>query len=92
MTYVDRVRDALMHELPGIHRELLDACALLVYVKGERITHADFHHAWALWTRKSNPDHIYMLPPDQLPPDVKEMDQQYLDAIRNVAVKQLRST
>jgi hypothetical protein len=89
VTYVDDVRDALLYELPGINHQLLDMCALLVYVKGQHVTHADFHHGWALWTRRSEPSHMYMLPPDQLPPEVEEMDKQYLEAIRSVAVRVL---
>lgn len=84
-TYLDTVRTALDVELPGLHPHLLDMYSLLVYVKGQQVTHEDVHNAWALWTASSNPNHIYMLPFDELPPDVRDLDGPYIDAIRRVA-------
>lgn len=87
MTYIDKIRDDLAHKLPGTSRELLDLYTLVALVKGEDATHEDVHHAWALWTRTREPGHRYMLPFDELSPEVQELDAPYLEAIRAVAAK-----
>lgn len=89
MTYVDDVRTALLYELPGISTQLLDLYTLVALMKGSRVTPEDVHHAWSVWTRQHEPEHIFMLPFDELPPDVLEMDKPYVDAIKAVAAKVL---
>jgi len=83
--------DALRSELgdllptePG-SENLLRFYALLVLTKGSRTTLEDVHHAWALWTVATNPDHPSIVPFDQLTAEVQEEDQPFLEAIHRAA-------
>lgn len=87
MTYVDRVRDDLLRQIPSISKPLLDLYTMLALVKGEQVTYEDIHHAWSVWTRQTEPNHPYMVPFDQLPSEVEELDKPRLDAIKATAAK-----
>lgn len=85
MSYVQRVQNALLAELPTLDRELLRLYALLVLVWGEDTTLADVHDAWAVWRTDTRPDHPSLVPFDELAPEVQELDRPYMDAIHRVA-------
>lgn len=62
---------------------------LLVLVKGEDVTLADVHNAWAMAKSPSEPGHERIVPFDQLSPEVQELSRPYAEAIRDAA-KELR--
>ncbi len=82
-SYVDEVRQSLEEQLPGLaaDKELHDLYALLAFVKGQAVTLEDVHDAWAIWRSRIAPQHRFLIPFNQLAPEVQELDQKYADAI-----------
>lgn len=68
-------------ECPDLYR----AYAVLALAKGDKTTCADVHNAWSAWRIATMPHHDSIIPFDQLRPDVKGLDQPYVDAIHRVA-------
>lgn len=86
MNYAQRTLDALAEKLPDCEPELLRLYALLALVRGAHTSTEDVHDAWALWRTGTDPGHRSIIPFGELTPDVRELDQPYVDAIRNVAL------
>lgn len=82
MSYLDPVRDFLDEQLPGIEPELLDLYTLLAFVKGKDVTREDVHDAWALWRRRTRPDHRSLIPFSELNVAVQELDEKYVQVIK----------
>ncbi|MFF4506282.1 hypothetical protein [Streptomyces sp. NPDC001401] len=59
--------------------------AVLMRAKGEQVTVADVHDAWAAWTEPRNPDHAALVPFDELSPAVQREDEPYVQAIQAAA-------
>jgi hypothetical protein len=59
--------------------------AVLMRAKGEQVTAADVHNAWAAWTETRNPDHAALVPFDELSPATQREDDPYVQAIRAAA-------
>lgn len=91
MSYLDTIRDAMHAELPGLHPDLIDLYALLALTKGEEVTLENVHDAWGLWTRHTRPDHPSLVPFSELEPEVQELDELYVQAIK-AATARTRST
>ena len=59
--------------------------AVLMRAKGEQVTAADVHDAWAAWTEPRNPAHAALVPFDELTPAVQREDEPYVQAIQAAA-------
>jgi len=56
--------------------------AVLVLVKGERVTAADVHNAWSAWMCGEDPGHRSLKPFEELSPEGRAQDEPFADAIR----------
>lgn len=83
--YATEVYQALDRELPGQNAELLRLYSLLVLTEGVNTTLEHVHDAWALWRMFTRPEHVALVPFDQLTPEVQALDQEFVDAIHKVA-------
>lgn len=85
MNYIQEMLDELSETLPGLPDELLDLYALLVAVKGDKVTLKDVHEAWAIWKNRIRPDHKSLIRFDELTPEVQELDRKYANGIVKVS-------
>ena len=65
--------------------------AVLLRCKGEHVTAADVHDAWAAWMAVQNPVHDAIVPFDELPAATQDMDLPYVQAIHAAATIQAES-
>lgn len=79
------VLDAVNARLPDLDPLLAAMYAALTVVKADRVTSRDVHDVWALWQVISAPDHPYLVPFDELEPDVQLLDAPFRDALVAVA-------
>jgi hypothetical protein len=56
--------------------------AVLMRAKGEAVTAADVHDAWAAWIESTQGEHGSLVPFESLDPDVQDEDLPYVEAIR----------
>ena len=90
MSYVDELAEAIRHTVPGRlipagdTDTLFRIYAVLAMAKGEHVVLEDVHDAWSAWMSERNPAHPSLKPLAQLPPDIRQTDEPYLDAIRIV--------
>lgn len=59
--------------------------AVLMRAKGEAVTAADVHDAWAAWTESTHGEHKSLVPFESLDTDVQDEDLPYVEAIRRAA-------
>jgi hypothetical protein len=59
--------------------------AVLMRAKGEAVTAADVHDAWAAWILSTGGEHKSLVPFESLDPDVKSEDLPYVVAIHRAA-------
>ena len=91
MNYLDELAATIRREvdpaaLPtGDTETLFRLYAVLALVKGTAVTMEDVHNAWSAWMSESQPMHESIQPFHELPLDVRDEDQPFLDAIRRVA-------
>ena len=89
VTYVEKAREALVEQLPGLAREdrsgLLDLYTVLVLIRGEGTTLEHVHDAWSVWMSRTRPDHRSIIPFGELATEVQEMDRKYAEAIQETA-------
>jgi len=92
LTYLDETAAAIRARVPedvlpnqdGLE-DLFRLYALLARVKGERVTAADVHDAWALWMLRQAEDHSSIKPFVELDPSTRREDLPFVEAIREVA-------
>lgn len=97
MNYIDEIADRI-HEIAdadprirdrwggdGSSPVLLRAYAGLALTKGAEATLEDVHDVWAVVMATTRPAHQYLVPMDEVPEDVQELDRPYLDAIHAAA-------
>jgi hypothetical protein len=95
MNYIDDLAQKVRSYVPddslpeGDVGLLFRLYALLVLVKGQTVTSADVHNAWAVWMTGEDPEHPALRPFTDLPSDKREEDQIFVDAIRSVAIRNL---
>jgi len=85
MNYIQEMIDELSETLPGLPDELIDLYALLVAVKGDKVTLKDVHDAWAIWKNRIRPNHKSLIPFDGLTTEVQELDRKYANGIAKVS-------
>ena len=66
-------------------RILFRIYAVLAIAKGPDVTAEDVHAAWAAWMTSVDPNHISLVPFDQLDFESKAADMPYVEAIRIAA-------
>lgn len=59
--------------------------AVLMRAKGEAVTAADVHDAWAAWAESTQGEHGALVPFESLDPDIQDEDLPYVEAIRRAA-------
>ena len=59
--------------------------AVLMRAKGEAVTAADVHDAWAAWAISTQGTHKSLVPYESLDPAVQQEDLPYVEAIRRAA-------
>lgn len=89
MNYIDEIIQELLKRVK-IGKGLQVVYALLVLVKGTETTLEDVHDAWAVninrvWDKEQYGEHYSMVPFDQLKKETQDKDQEYVDAIHEVA-------
>lgn len=90
MNYIDdlavRIHQAAEPDAPP-HEDILlyRIYAVLALAKGEKVTAEDVHNAWAVWAAEYDPQHRALVPFDELPPRIRELDGPYVAAIHAVA-------
>jgi hypothetical protein len=91
VSYIDEVAGAIRRRVPerlipeGDADALFRIYAVLVLAKGESVEHEDVHDAWSAWMTGHDPDHRSLKPLAELPSDVRDTDEPYLEALRMVA-------
>lgn len=84
----ERVPDDLVPE--GDTHLLFRLYAVLALAKGERVTAADVHNAWAAWMQEGNRGHPAIRPFEELDSSAQRADEPFVTAIK--AVVAMRST
>jgi hypothetical protein len=90
VNYIDQIAAAIgnrcdMRWPDESERALLRLYAVLCLVKGERTCARDVHDAWSAWMSAQNGKHEYLVPFEELDPDIQALDDKYCAAIRKVA-------
>jgi hypothetical protein len=83
--YVQKALNILYSESPGLDPELAKLYVLLVLTLGTNTMLEDVHDAWSVWRNVTNPAHRSLIPFDGLSAQVRELDQEYADAIHRTA-------
>lgn len=97
MTYIEEIANAIharVHSdrlLPEGERGLYLNYAVLALTVGERVTRQNVHDAWSAWKALNDPDHESIQPFDQLDRGVRQEDEPFVHAIREVAETLLTS-
>lgn len=91
-TYIEQALVLVNGRMPGQDPVLTTYYALLALTKGETVSMADVHDAWAMWRYATGHDqHPDLVPYTDLPLEVRELDRPYMEAIRGVARQLARS-
>jgi hypothetical protein len=85
LNYVDKIVRQLEEVLDDCDIDLLRHYALLVLLLGEDVVERDVHDAWSVWRTASKPDHVALVPFDELTREVQDLDTPYAEAIIKVA-------
>lgn len=64
--------------------------AVLMRAKGENVTAADVHDAWAAWILSTQRQHGSLVPFEALDPETQREDYPYVQAIRSAARRRKR--
>lgn len=83
--YAARALAEFNAQCPGQDPDLARLYTLLVLTRGEETTLRDVHDAWSMWTIGARRDHPYVVPFDQLPPKIADLDRPDAEAIHRTA-------
>jgi hypothetical protein len=64
--------------------------ALLALAKGEQVTAADVHDAWAAWMQEGNREHPAIRPFEELDSSAQRADEPFVKAIKAVVAMRSR--
>jgi hypothetical protein len=93
MSYLDDLAIEIERRVPPERlpdsntRSLFRLYALLALVKGDAVTLADVHDAWAVWMLDRDPHHRSIKPFSDLDAETQGADEPFADAIREVAAR-----
>lgn len=91
MNYIDRLAETIHNRLYPNHKlnpdmtSLYRIYAVLALTTGINTTNENVHDAWSAWQAETEPEHRSLIPFEQLPSIVQDMDEPYRNAIRWVA-------
>jgi hypothetical protein len=91
MTYLDEIALKIRKQTPadvlptGDTGSLFRLYALLLLAKGDTVTTADVHNAWAAWMQEQDPYHRSIKPFAELSAETQASDEPFVQAIRHVA-------
>ena len=91
MNYLDKIGAEIQRTAdpdavpPDEYLPLYRLYAVLLLAKGQDVTKADVHKAWAAWASDHEPESRNLLPFKELSLHVQQKDQVYVDAIHQVA-------
>ena len=94
MNYLEELSDAIRREVPddkvpeGDVDCLFLLYAVLLLARGEDVGSEDVHNAWAAWMTCRGEAHRSLVPYENLPEETRAEDATFVEAIRNVAVRQ----
>jgi hypothetical protein len=94
MSYLTEAARLIRENLPSDARppedsdDLFLLYALLLRSKGDEVTAADVHDAWAAWMELQDPSHAAIVPFCELPAATQDMDLPYVRAIHAAAKAQ----
>ena len=90
--YLDRLAAQIRAEVPAAAipddadtDHLFRAYAVLLDAVGGAVTARDVHNAWVAWMLNRGRPHPACVPYDELPPEVAQLDDVFVAAIRKVA-------
>ena len=88
-TYIDRVAQAIAEKVDDPNptmddRRLYRIYALLALTLGYDVLTSHVHDAWSVWQIETMPEHWSIIPFDELKPEVKAYDREYMQAILDV--------
>jgi hypothetical protein len=91
MIYIDEIAADIAGRVPA-HllpdedtKPLFRLYALLALAKGDRVSAADVHDAWAVWMTERNSDHRSLKPFSELDAETRRSDEPFVEAIRAAA-------
>ena len=91
-TYIDTVTELVAERTHIKNKNLVHLYALLVLVKGTKITLKDVHDAWAMDMNFRPPTewcdghgHRDIIPFEELDKETQDKDKKYADALRSIA-------
>lgn len=83
--YIDDIACKIASRFGESPTNLYRLYALLALTTGENTMPEDVHNAWSVWRADTKPDHKSLVPFDELPLEVRDLDAPYAAAIREVA-------
>lgn len=95
--YLDKTAEIIRKFIPqgnmpeGDSKSLLRLYAVLLRVKGERVTSSDVHDAWSVWMMGSDSKHKSIQPYGSLDRNTQKEDKVFVAAIQNAA-KHMKKT
>lgn len=84
MNYIQKTLNILSTKIE-VDDDLLDLYTLLVLTRGINTELVDVHKAWSIWMNRKNRAHKSLIPFSELPVGIQELDQEYLEAIKDTA-------
>ena len=98
-TYIDKVVDAVAKRSGIYNKQLIRYYALLVLIKGEKVTAADVHDGWAMSMnfREKNDhcwghDHYSLVPFDELSEETQHKDDRFVKELQTIARDLMKAT
>jgi hypothetical protein len=96
LTYLDDLADQIRQRvaaaaLPDANTDsLFRLYAVLALAKGDAVTPADVHNAWAAWMQELDPRHGALVPFSALDAKTQQADEPFVQAIRAAAAGEAR--
>lgn len=91
MNYLDKIAAEIQRTVdpdstpPDEDLPLYRLYAVLLLAKGQEVTAEDVHNAWVVWASDHEPESRQLLPFRELSLSVQRKDDQFVDAIHQVA-------
>lgn len=91
MNYLDKIAAEIQRTVdadatpPDEDLSLYRLYSVLLLAKGQEVTAEDVHNAWIAWASDHDPESRHLLPFKELSLSVQRKDDQFVDAIHQVA-------
>lgn len=89
--YLDEIAELIRVHIPadrmpaGDTNELFRGYAVLLRAKGKSVSQSDIHDAWVAWMVGRGKQHGALIPYEDLPEDVRDLDRVFAEAIRKAS-------